>query len=360
VKRYGLSYAFALLALLILVLSEVVRLVPFGNDISPRIDRKEDWFYYDRYADSVVRDGPAIKAIHGPYLRPGGFGYVYFVALCYRLFGERAEAVYAIQMALAIGAVLLYLRLARDRLTPRMHLAYAAMLVVLIGFDVWTDDWPQYGRRLLSENLLLPLLAATVWAFDWMTGKPAWWKALVCGVLCGACFLVRPNTLLLPVALMLAMRAAARPPHSTALFAGFVAVASLIVWRDHAVGAPGVLSILTSTADWPRPHSLSGVVPFYLRNLAFVLGIHSAIKPMMYNRVHWFAAWIGAILFAVRALRTRAIDPFDRGVVAMLAAYFGPIVAVHIAIYGYRMLFPAMPLVFYLAARSIDRSPREA
>src|SRR5688572_30465549 len=102
--RKDLTIACLLLAVMAILLQAPIRaLFPLDNDVAPSGD---DWWNYHRYAVSVVNDGLSMPVVEGPYTRPGGFGYVYFVATCYALFGARSEAVYVVQAALLACAVL--------------------------------------------------------------------------------------------------------------------------------------------------------------------------------------------------------------------------------------------------------------
>src|SRR5436853_6359291 len=74
-----------LVAVMVVLFRPAVQsLFPLGNDLEPSGD---DWWTYHRYAVSVLHDGLRMPAVQGAYTRPGGFGYVYFVAACYAIFG---------------------------------------------------------------------------------------------------------------------------------------------------------------------------------------------------------------------------------------------------------------------------------
>lgn len=324
----------------ILFQSRVRALSPLGNDLEPSGD---DWWSYHRYAVSVVRDGLSMPAVEGAYTRPGGFGYVYFVAACYAMFGVRPEVVYVIQAALLACAVVGFV------VAFRQGLLYGLLLVVFVYLDVFRF----YTFRLLSENLLIVLLAALFIALARLLSNRSWLAAVAAGLLCGACFLTRPNTVLLAPAwaLLLVWQTRDRRAivHGLILLAGLAAMASLIVWRDHAAAGSLDLRVLTTTQDWPRPSAA-----LYGKRILYVLGYLRALVPEFGALRHWYAAWAGVLLLLIQIVRRRKADPLDQAALVFLVAYYGPLIAVaDITNYGIRMLAPAMPVVLYLGVRGV-------
>lgn len=104
-KRTGRVVIYCVLAVVLVIAfqSGVRALFPLVNDVEPSGD---DWSSYHRFAVSVVNGGLSMPAVQGPYTRPGGFGYVYFVAAVYALLGVRSQAVYLIQTFLLALSVL--------------------------------------------------------------------------------------------------------------------------------------------------------------------------------------------------------------------------------------------------------------
>jgi hypothetical protein len=327
--------------------SRLRALFPLGNDLEQSGD---DWWTYHRYAISVVHDGLSMPAVEGAYTRPGGFGYVYFVAACYAVFGVRSEVVYVIQAALLICAVAGFV------IAFRQGLLYGLLLVSFVYLDVFRF----YTFRLLSENLLIFLLAALFIALDRLMSKRSWLGAVAAGALCGACFLTRPNTVLLAPAwaLLLIWQKRDRRAiiHALTLLAGLAAMASLIVWRDYAAAGSLDLRVLTTTQDWPHPSAA-----LYGRRILYVLGDLRALVPEFGALRHWYAAWAGVLLLLIQIVRRRQADPLDQAALVFLAAYYGPLIAVaDITNYGIRMLIPAMPVVLYLGVRGVMVTFRSA
>jgi len=331
--------------------SSVRALFPLENDVNPSGD---DWWSYHHYAVSVLHGGMSMPAVQGPYTRPGGFGYVYFVAAVYAVFGARSQVVYVIQTFLLAFAVLGFVYAFRRRLTPFYLLVYG--LVVILFF--YLDHFRFYTFRLLSENLLIFLLAPLFIAFERLLSNGSRLAAVTTGLLAGACFLVRPNTLFLAPAwaLLLLYRKRDRSTiiNAAILIAGVLVMVSLIVWRDYAATATSALRVITTRQDWLHPSSLGEAFPFYGRRILYVLGNLHALIPEFGSLRYWYAAWAGVALLVGWCVRHRQIDDLDLAALIFLAAYYGPLIAVaDITNYGIRMLTPAMPVVLYLAVRGI-------
>lgn len=311
-------------------------LFPLENDLGPSGD---DWWSYHRYAVSVVDGGLRMPAVEGPYARPGGFGYVYFVAALYAIFGVRSEVVYVAQALLLAGAVLGFVAAFRRRVPS---LVYGVLLIVFVYLDVFRF----YTFRLLSENLLIFLLALLFLAVERVLATQSWPAVVATAVLCGACFLVRPNTLLLAPALALVLFRKRAYPKAGAVVAGLIVFSMLIVWRDYAATGALDLNVLTTTRDWAQPS-----FPLYVKRVLYVFGWLHALVPEFGPLRHWLVAWVCVLLLA---LRIRRLDELDRVALVFLAAYYVPLIAVaEIQNYGIRMLVPAMPVVVYLGLRAL-------
>jgi 4-amino-4-deoxy-L-arabinose transferase-like glycosyltransferase len=336
-------------AMIIAFHSHVQALFPLANDVDPSGD---DWWSYHRFAVSVLNGGMSMPAVQGPYTRPGGFGYVYFVAAVYKFLGVRSEAVYLIQAFLLALSVLGFVHAFRRRLGPFYLLAYGLLVIVF----AYLDHFRFYTFRLLSENLLIFLLAALFIAFERLLSSGSRLAAAATGLLAGACFLVRPNTLLLAPAWALLLLYRKREKRTIAngaiLLAGVVLMAALILWRDYAVTATFDLHVLTTHQDWLHPSSIGDAFPFYGRRILYVLGYLHGLIPEFGSLPHWYAAWAGVLLLVGWCLRNRQIDDLDLAALIFLAAYYGPLIAVaQIENYGIRMLTPGLPVILYLAVR---------
>lgn len=349
--RAGLVAIYCVLAVAMMIAfhSGVQTLFPLANDVDPSGD---DWWSYHRFAVSVLNGGMSMPAVQGPYTRPGGFGYVYFVAAVYKFLGVCSGAVYLIQTFLLALSVLGFVHAFRRRLTPFYLLVYGLLVIVF----AYLDHFRFYTFRLLSENLLIFLLAPLFIAFERLLSSGSRLAAVAAGLLAGACFLVRPNTLFLAPAwaLLLLYRKRDRRTitNGAILIAGVVLMAGLILWRDYAVTATFDLRVLTTRQDWLHPLSIGDAFPFYGRRILYVLGYLHGLIPAFGSMWNWYAAWACVLLLVGWCLRNRQIDDLDLAALVFLAAYYGPLIAVaDIANYGIRMLTPAMPVVLYLAVR---------
>lgn len=353
VKRNWSMAIFCVLAVAMAIAfhSNVQALFPLSNDVTPSGD---DWWSYHRYAVSVLNGGMSMPAVQGPYTRPGGFGYVYFVAAVYALAGVRSQVVYLVQTILLALSVFGFVHAFRRRLAPFYLLSYGLLVIVF----VYLDHFRFYTFRLLSENLLIFLLAPLFIACERLLASGSRLAAAATGLLAGACFLVRPNTLLLAPAwalLLLYRRRDKRAIVNGAIvIAGLLLMAGLLLWRDHAVTSAFDLHVLTTRQDWLHPSSIGDAFPFYGRRILYVLGYLHALIPEFGFFWYWYAAWGAVLLLVGWCLRKRQADELDLAALVFLAAYYGPLIAVaDITNYGIRMLTPAMPVVLYLAVRGV-------
>jgi hypothetical protein len=331
--------------------SGVQALFPLSNDVGPSAD---DWWSYHHYAVSVLNGGMSMPAVQGLYTRPGGFGYVYFVAAIYAFFGVRSQAVYLIQTLLLALSVFGFVYAFRRRLTPFYLLFYGLLVIVFF----YLDHFRFYTFRLLSENLLIFLLAPLFIAFERLLSSGSRLAAVATGFLAGACFLVRPNTLLLAPAWALLLLYRKRDKRTVIngaiVIVGVILMAGLLLWRDDAATAAFGLRVVTTRQDWLHPSSIGAAFPFYGLRILYVLGYLHGLIPEFGSLRYWYAAWAGVLLLVGWSLRNRQIDDLDLGALVFLAAYYGPLIAVaDITNYGIRMLTPAMPVVLYLAVRGV-------
>lgn len=187
--------------------------------------------------------------------------YPYFLALVYRVFGHSLDAVYLLQILLAVCACWALYRAGTLLLDPDLGLAAAALLAlnpVVVFYDV----------QLLKTSLAITTTAFLLWALAaaWKERRtPSW---LACGFLLGFLSLLRENSLLLvPLFLGLALwpRPSERPSdrrrersrrllRAAGVVAGLVVVLLPVAWRNHLVGGDFL------------PTTFQGGVNFYIGN----------------------------------------------------------------------------------------------
>jgi len=129
-----------------------------------------------------------------PYFRPPG--YVYFLALIYRVAGLGYVAPRVAQMALGLASCLLAWRLGRRVLNPVGALIAAALMATYWAFIYFEGE--------LNEPPLLAFLTVLlIWVLARWTVAPGYMLAGAAGVLLGVVAVIRPNVLLfVPVVLV--------------------------------------------------------------------------------------------------------------------------------------------------------------
>ncbi|MGH9387809.1 MAG: hypothetical protein ACRD2N_26420 [Vicinamibacterales bacterium] len=93
----GVLLTIALGATALAYVARMVAVFPLEHDVTEANSAGEDWLHYHQNALSVVNDGLTMPGVTNGYFRPGGFGYVYFVAAVDAIAGVRSEVVYAVQ-----------------------------------------------------------------------------------------------------------------------------------------------------------------------------------------------------------------------------------------------------------------------
>lgn len=367
-SRYAWALALALVVIAAAYLPKIVAQFPLENDVySPKSDG-EDWLDYHINALSVLNDGLSMPSVRGNYYRPSGFGYSYFIALVYGVAGVRSQAVYVVQAAMLVGGILGLFVAMRPHVSPWAGLA----LLVALAFTLYMDMFRALTFRLLSENLLFPLMAALLYFTMKAESTGRQWYAVVAGIACGLCFLARPNVLFFgPVtaALMLfAMPSQAwrwRLRAATWFLCAFVAVCSLMVIRNYAVTSELSLDAITRRSDWgvpgfpkhdipPLSQRLQIAADGYARRLAFTAGVPQFMQSSFRVRPHWLLMWsgVGVYLFQLRR-RTPAL--WEKMALVLCFFYFAPLIAIgNLSSYGVRMLAPGVPFALLLAVKGVD------
>ncbi|HUR36028.1 MAG TPA: glycosyltransferase family 39 protein [Vicinamibacterales bacterium] len=346
----------------------LIALFPLGHDISLDSTIDDDWLHYHRNALSVLHQGLSMPAVQEPYYRPAGFGYTYFVALAYAVGGERSGFVYLVQALLLLASIAGVFIAARRSLSE----AAAAILLLVVAGVLYVDVYRSLTFRLLAENLLIPLTVLLLLMVRQLVARPGRAIAAAIGVLCGLCFLVRPNTALYaPVLALLITGYLPGPPlrsrigFAAVLLVAFAAVASLVSVRNYVVTGQAQSTLVSSTADWylpglkvrDRPTAMQRATRFatgYGRRMAFAVGIPQYLAPNFRVRPHWLLLWAGVVLHVLQ-LRRRTIEFWEAAVLGLAVAYFGPVIAIGtLSSYGTRMLAPGMVFLAILAVKALD------
>jgi Dolichyl-phosphate-mannose-protein mannosyltransferase len=340
---------------------------------------RDDYEEYHHYAVDVVERGLAMRASPAPYVRPAGFLFIYFVALCYRLFGVHPPIVFVVQSAMLGASVALLF------LTFRRGLSARAQIVLLGGLAAFAflDMGRHYALQLFSENLLIFGLALFCYLTRLGFVDHRRWARIPALAVLGAIPLVRPNALLfVPAALAwLAIRRRRGPRvwRDTALgIVCLAAVLSLMGLRNYMAGGgwvmftptawymldvpgygyqvPGAEAVLgpverrqgafavvrlAAHAVW---HDPARVLPEYARRILFVAGFVPLKQPGLRYRPHWTLRWVGlGVALAWRLRRGPRQGPMVELLFVWLVTYLGPLVVMSsIDNYGFRYVVPGV------------------
>ena len=179
---------------------------------------------YDRWALAIIgrAEGPQVKAAaNGPFYQDPL--YPYFLALIYSVFGHSYWAVYVVQLALALGFLLLVYDTARRLFDRRAGIMAAAMAALYKPFIFYESQIEKTALAVFLTALFLWLLARSLRPGHSSPGprhssfllrhSPLLWP-LATGLALGLTALTRANTLLfaplLPLALALKPQATSR------------------------------------------------------------------------------------------------------------------------------------------------------
>jgi hypothetical protein len=368
----GRAVVWAVLAIAIssLYVPRLIELFPLSNDVQMEASI-DDWMVYHEFAKNVIEEGLTIPGLARDYERPLGFGYVYFVALMYTIFGVNSEAVYVVQGFLLLAFV------GAMYLIFRKEFSYWAGLVFLCSVAVfmWIDVYRYLTFRLLSENFLIPLLPLLL--FFVLRGRRTGSLAAfaIAGVACGLCVLARPNVaffapgILATIWLAIPERPRAWRVRACALFAATTAALVLLLpLRNYAVTGNLTAGRVARPSGTPLADDLTPnasltevareVAVTAAKRGAYVIGIPQFIAPEYRTRPHWLLMWAAFGVYLLH-LRWRSPAFWEVLVLALCVCYFVPLFAVaYISNYGTRMLAPGVPLILLLSCKGAELTLR--
>jgi hypothetical protein len=351
----------------VLLVLAIIRAGRFENDVTPATG-PEDWETYKLYAVSILHGDVLLSIVDGPYWRPGGFLYTYFLAGVFKVFGDNTAYAYVLQsllLGLSISSMYLVFK-------PYLSAIGAVTYLVLNTLFSFFDVYIHYSFKLLSENLLIVLVPLFLLLATRAYERSSTRLVAGAGGMLGLAFLVRPNIVvvaLLVSALWFAYTRR-RLVQPAAFVVGWVSVGLLLVVRDYVVTQRVTLAVLTDTRDWlnaknpgvdalPLSEFITSplkVLQVYTRRVLFTVGFLPAIEPDFRVRPHWLLMWAAVLGHSLNLVRLRRIPPFWEALVyAFLVGYLAPLVAVAaISNYGFRMLVPAVPVALALACHVLD------
>lgn len=344
----------------------LVRAYPFNDDVNPTISAGNDWLTYKANALSILRDGLSMPRVAGSYARPGGFLYNYFVAGVFALTSVNSKHVYLAQtvlLGLSVGLMTLAFKAYLNQLTP----IYFLLLAVPYSLEVFFV----YTFRLLSENLVIFLLALFCFCGLAAFRKRSVALAVVTGVIAGLCALCRPNLILLPFStallFLLYVKGKVRILVAAVFLAASILTFGLLPLRNYVVTKQASLSALTYTGDWEKPdvdfsapltagkltRAAVTSLGFYGRRVLFCFGLTTFrqfdLSPY-WLRPHWIIMWAGAFLFCWQRLKQRRPEFWEAFAMTFVLFYLTPLIAVaQIHNYGVRMIVPVLPMLLLMA-----------
>ncbi len=351
------------------------RAAPFQDDVNNVRSAGEDWLRYKRNAVSILEDGLSMPVVRGPYQRPGGFLYNYFLAGVFFAFGVNASVAYVVQsLLIGVAASVMFLTF-RRYLSPPAEAIFLAGLVATL----YVDFFRIYVFRLLSENLLMILLPVAFWLILRSHERRTPAAAAAAGAVVGAAVLTRPNVALFgpAVAALLALYA---PRTSSARYLvpavfclSMCAVVCLMPLRNYvATGSPAI-PVLTYTGDWMTPdrtgarpraaltvENALATATYYGRRVLFTMGATTVLSPGYSVRPHWLLMWGGFVAFLGIALVRRELNFWQALIVTFIILYLAPLIAVAVINnYGFRMIVPVIPALWLLTVYTGDQLQRE-
>lgn len=331
------------------------RAFPFLDDLPADGAGGDDWHFYKRLALSIVNGGLAMPGIGEYRVVPHGFLYNYFVAAVFAIAGANSTYVYVVQ-ALITGAAVSILWAGCRHYGAVM----AGAMLALGTTTVFIDFTNRLSFRLLSENLFLPLAAAALVLADRAVRRLSVTAAIAAGACLGLAVISRTSVVVWAMAIV-AIGAGATvwlrwPRRLIAAFAlAFVAAMMLMPLREYAATGSFTFHAITDTKDWIRP-SNEGLVAYYGKRVAFMLGFTPLLDPEYRIRPHWMLIWLGVSAYAAtRVLWRQWPSRLEICVALLIPLYLGPVLLVGgVSNYGGRMVAVAMPFAVVLAARFLQ------
>lgn len=333
-----------------------VKAWPFVDDVA--VNLGDDWVSYKIYAQTILSEGPAMPSIGSFVGMVHGFGYSYFVAAIFSLFGENSAYVYIVQSALLGASITALYLLGRPHLSPMGRLAFVIAGTAFVYLDVFRN----ITFRLLPEDLFVFLAPVFLLTFVTAHERGSRNLAVLSGAALGALVLVRPNALVAGVAVVAAgwlSRAIQRRDFATpAIVTGMLLlIAAAYPLREYVVIGRPHLELWNPSGNFDQipTDSPLAFLEYYVRRALFTLGFTNAVEPGYRWRPHWLLLWLTFFIYVGWRLRLRRIPFWEVCTVLFLVLYLGPVLAVSFpSNYGGRFLVVALPIALLLGVVVID------
>lgn len=337
-----------------------VRVYPFVDDVNARQSAGDDWLTYKNYALDVLDHGLAIPSVRMPYYTPGGFLYVYFVAAIFEIAGRNATYVYVVQGLLLAITIVVSFAVARRFLSPPLAIAFFFITSWALAVDVYHYT----TLRLLSENLVLPLIALAVWLTIEARRRDSMLWYAAAGILLGSVVLTRVNLQLVPFGVALVVILYSRGRYFRGLLQGGLVlvfaflVFSLLGFRNAAVAGHFTFRSPDYAKLFPTVHGLALARLLGERTLycaGVLIGGFNMDMPRILVAKRFVVLTVAAIAYVLFAMIRRRLEFIDALCVAWIVLAYGPfIVLPALGAYGMRFQWPTEPLLILLACRGAD------
>jgi 4-amino-4-deoxy-L-arabinose transferase-like glycosyltransferase len=261
-------------------------------------------------------------------------------------------------------AIALYFVIARRVLSPPLALAYPLLVALLLYRNMYAD----LTFRLLSENLVMPLIPLAILAFVSARERDSVARYALAGALTGIVALTRQNLeFAIPLLAIVAFvygrgDRRRRIVSACTLVAGGIAGLAPLAIRNGLVTGHYTISSprqwkLVPRAVWFRDYFGLLMRTFFERAL-YCLGI---LSPRLTRGIAWtinkqfLLASVAALAQLAPVVRTRRLAFLDAVCAAWLLAAYAPFIALPaLGGYGMRFQWPTAPLVVLLACRFVD------
>ena len=183
--------------------------------------------YFDQIARNILDEGIFSGNAEAPFCQESVRTptYPYFLAAIYRLFGHKPAAVFIIQamLDLLVAAVVFHLTYS---FVPQKRFLAGMLALICYAFSL---SQSRFTSEVLSEGLLTPLLALSVY-FLWRALRSAHHRdAILAAVFLGLSVLCKPNVQFVPLAFGLALLMASHLPVKKRLYMTLVFILGVTV-----------------------------------------------------------------------------------------------------------------------------------
>ncbi|MFN9595700.1 MAG: glycosyltransferase family 39 protein [Bacteroidota bacterium] len=361
----------------------LIKLYPYNNEFQTiLIDSGNDWSTYAKYGLDIKNNGLLLPVVDGPYERPASFMYNYFLALCFKVFGENTTYIYLLQSTM-LGFSISFIYLAfRESISIKL---WGFFLFALLFFGL--KDVSEYcTQRLLGENLALFSMSLFSLLFSRGILHHNHLSLLLSSVCLSIAALTRPN--IFPFIIFLVLFIMFKKPKNWVSFILTLGLfCSLLAFRNYlCCGQTNFLpthgaventkiffqipeSIHISKADTfissYLKYMLYEPVSFFshfFKKTLFCMGFLPMLDDTMPYKPHWMVIWFGYFIYLFKVASNKLkINDVEKMIHVFIFTYFGTLILIApVENYGFRMLIPGLffVIVFFFKGLSLLISER--